>query len=1651
MPTRPPLSPSGQQPPRWRRALAVLGLALAAASFAAPAQAAICYVAPDGVATNSGADWANAKELQAALSNAHSANCTDIRLKQGTYTSASGYRFTRPLVMQGGYTGADASARSGDASLTVLTSTGTDGPVLDINNISPNSQSAALGRDTAVKNLTIAGGNNQAALSFNGDGGGLRCISRGGKCNLTLRDLIIRDNTAKGAGGGIHLEGVGWNNTFTGEVSPLIENVSFFNNTASGSYPYSNTQGHALFLKISSGSAFKPVLNNVTVVSSPSAWGAAINTDMSFTGPSAHLEINNATFKGGGTAIALRGKHQGTTSSATISLVTATVRNSIIEGSLATGRTPALSFPNGNTSSAHTGEFTLENTFLQGTATTFTCPLKQTATSTSRHVGGGVYKFDFVDASPWGSCTGTNTAGNALLGLLQNNGGAVPTLLPAANSPVVNQINTPCTLTTDARGVARPQGNKCDYGAAERSNSGSGNNPVASVNLNVNVMTLNGAGGSVNGQSNTFTTQYESGGTATLTAVPNASSRFTSWGGDCAAAGTNPVCTLTMSQARTVTATFDLVTYAITPTVTGDSAGGNVDNCATSAAQGSTYTCTPTVNAGYTVSFTGCTSATATTCTIANVQSDRAIGVNFTRKSYAVGIATLPQNTNGQAGICTGNGPGDGSIWHGETATCTATPSAGYTAKFVTSTNNPALPCANGDSAATNSCTLSNITSARTIYVGFLVKTYQVTSSANPAAGGSITCPATASHGSSPTCTITTSTGYTLTGVSGGCVPNPAQTQCTASNVQGPLTLVAQFSAQTYALSTSVTGLEGNQLATIKNNGSAVGAPVGNGQPVTGTLTHGDSYNLTAEAPHHACTPSGTASGTVNGSVTVAFTCTPEKYDLKGTITGMTGSVDLKLGSIVVQTSNSSFTFPGGLTYNQPYDLTVQTQPADQTCTVSANGKGDHATGNVTDVVVTCVDLGTQAIACNAPSKTWGDADFDFPTPGITTDPVGQTPGAVSFSLPLTTPPPSVANACELVADDPADPQPPKLRIASAGICKYDVKAAATSALKEATQACEVTVDKKTLVLSINGSAPMLTGDDLLLSATFDPAAPTGASVTWASGNQGICTVDASGRVTALAQGTCSITAAWAGDDNHAAISASASISVSLPSRALSGTVTGLVGGQTASVSNNGGVAQTVANGGSFSFTATQGDGYSIAASAPHHTCQPASGTVGTADVTGISMACTPVQYSVGGTVTGLPAGTTATVSLGGATPQTTNSAFNFASSVAYHSPYSVSATATGYTCTPATGTVTGDVTNAQIACTAIQYSLAYTVSGLGSGNTVVLSLGGVDKPVAANGSGSYADALTHGQPYALTVKTQPTGQTCTVASGSGTASADVSGVAVVCDNTTYPLTGAAQPAIGGSLVCTPTSVAHGTNAQCTATANAGWRFQAFDAASACTRTSGTGGATCEIDDVQAARTVTAQFEPWFTGTTQPASGAGGPGTATFTGGGDTCSFDAASTAFVPAPASLPQGKALPQGLFQFKLVGCTEGSTVTMHVTWPQPLGSDYLKHGFATPADKDSNTRSYFAPDGLMVNGHTATFTVTDGAKGDDDWAQDGTITDPSGGAQPAGGGTDPGGNPGSAHPVPTLGAWGALLLPALIGLLGLRRFKAKSAASA
>ena len=267
-------------------------------------------------------------------------------------------------------------------------------------------------------------------------------------------------------------------------------------------------------------------------------------------------------------------------------------------------------------------------------------------------------------------------------------------------------------------------------------------------------------------------------------------------------------------------------------------------------------------------------------------------------------------------------------------------------------------------------------------------------------------------------------------------------------------------------------------------------------------------------------------------------------------------------------------------------------------------------------------------------------------------------------------------------------------------------------------------------------------------------------------------------------------------------------------------------------------------------------------------------------------------------------------------------------------------------------------------------------------------------------------------------------------ATGAGVNGYDTGAITGACTVTAhftrnaYAIATSVTPADGGTLDC-PATVAHGGDAVCRATAAAGFGFSHF------TGCDGASGAACTLTGVQGPRSVGAVFAPItrYQGTTVPASGAGGPGSAAFTGGGAACRFDLSATGFLAAPVAPPPGQALPQGMFRFKLVGCDKGGTVTMQVNWPQPING-YAKYG---PEAKNAPPR-WFTPDGLAVSGNTARFTVQDGQRGDDDGEANGEIADPSGPVAFIA--------PAAGVAIPALGPWGLALLAGLLGALGWRR---------
>ena len=99
-------------------------------------------------------------------------------------------------------------------------------------------------------------------------------------------------------------------------------------------------------------------------------------------------------------------------------------------------------------------------------------------------------------------------------------------------------------------------------------------------------------------------------------------------------------------------------------------------------------------------------------------------------------------------------------------------------------------------------------------------------------------------------------------------------------------------------------------------------------------------------------------------------------------------------------------------------------------------------------------------------------------------------------------------------------------------------------------------------------------------------------------------------------------------------------------------------------------------------------------------------------------------------------------------------------------------------------------------------YTIGGAVSGLSGAGLVLQDNGGDSLTVNGNGNFTFSTPITSGGTYKVTVSTQPSGQTCTVANSSGTADANVTNVQVTCAAiVTYTIGGTVSGLSGAGLV----------------------------------------------------------------------------------------------------------------------------------------------------------------------------------------------------------------------------------------------------------
>ncbi len=245
------------------------------------------------------------------------------------------------------------------------------------------------------------------------------------------------------------------------------------------------------------------------------------------------------------------------------------------------------------------------------------------------------------------------------------------------------------------------------------------------------------------------------------------------------------------------------------------------------------------------------------------------------------------------------------------------------------------------------------------------------------------------------------------------------------------------------------------------------------------------------------------------------------------------------------------------------------------------------------------------------------------------------------------------------------------------------------------------------------------------------------------------------------------------------------------------GTIAGL-GANTGLVLSNGTDQLTVAANATTFLMPTGvsfGSNYAVAvqSSPPGLTCSVSngSGTMGTLNITNVSVTCSDQSFGLGGTVSGLSANGLVLANNGGDTLPVSAGATSFIlhTDVPYTSTYSVTVQTqpTNETCTVsnATGTMPAHaINNVAVSCSVNTYTVGGSISGLGAHTGLMLLNNGTDATTIAANATTFTmnTGLANGAAYAIMVKSSPDGIRCAVTSGTGTISGtDVTNINVSC------------------------------------------------------------------------------------------------------------------------------------------------------------------------------------------------------------------------------------------------------------------------------
>ena len=384
-------------------------------------------------------------------------------------------------------------------------------------------------------------------------------------------------------------------------------------------------------------------------------------------------------------------------------------------------------------------------------------------------------------------------------------------------------------------------------------------------------------------------TSVTRGGSGSCTAVPDPGFRVLTWGGDCAAAGSNVQCNLTNILADKIsTVSFALIppaTYNVTATVVGGNYG-SVGCYPSSVRAGDSSTCIAAAFAGFRVKSWGGACAAAGSnvqCNLSSIQADQVSTVSFE--------LTPPATYNVTATVVGGNGSAScypNSVKAGESSTCIAVAHAGFQVQGWGGA------CAASGNAA--QCSLTNIQADQNSTVSFVaqpVPTYAVSATVSGGNGAVSCAPSPVPQGDSSGCTAAPDPGYQVAAWTGDCAASGQNVHCALSNIQRDQSSTVSFVAippNSYSVTATV-ALGNGSVGCAPNTVTAGGSSACTAVPATGYQVHDWSGACAATGNLAQCNLTNIQA---NQTSTVSFTPqlpNTDTFTVNATVTGGNGTV----------------------------------------------------------------------------------------------------------------------------------------------------------------------------------------------------------------------------------------------------------------------------------------------------------------------------------------------------------------------------------------------------------------------------------------------------------------------------------------------------------------------------------------------------------------------------------------------------------------------------------------------------------------------------------------------------------------------------------------------------------------------------------------